>query len=515
MTKKNKIIMLLALIGLSGSVFAQQTVEKKEYYDVWKTQIMEIWHETGDGKRHGTDKTFYKSGKIHYETIYDLGRDISWKEYDQAGNLILHTNKNTNGEFEGEQKEWELINGKPVLVKYAKVHNGNLLEYREGKSTPYDKHFINNTYKEYDSNGKLSFSIINGKINGKQFFSTNSYGDKIIETNNPDDYYIEVIDNRISEINCKNYSLKILPGNKYFYYKSKGSNVEEGYYKLTDDYTNNIDFDRASLSAQGLNYMDFNLKKYYFDNAPNYQYLNDKIFRDKLAVKDSVWLSFRNGAKEREEFFRDGKKITEKVYYSNGQIKKEEMYDAAGFAIDYTTYNENGEVEGDMISSKEMEKNNNMQKELQEQKNNLKIKFYNSIFITYPEERNGYREVLGWENFMQTAYLKLPNKNKQGSTLYYNVSCKKPGTFPSDKAICDDDIKNLWTVFKTIDENFAKEIMDIATKGGDDIAVKKEQIALYNLLVEKIQQFEVRTINKGCKKITTKEELTNYLNSIK
>jgi len=121
-------------------------------------------------------------------------------------------------------------------------------------------------------------------------------------------------------------------------------------------------------------------------------------------------------------------------------------------------------------------------------------------------------EMSGWGTFMETAYYKVKNSDK-GTYTYYNVAYKKPGTFSSDNAICDGTINNIWTLFKTIDESYKNEIF--AARDDADIIIKKEQIALYNLLADKINQVGVRQINKDSKKMTTKEELKKYLDSLK
>ncbi len=395
---KNLYLVTMLLIASVYS-FSQQTVEKKEFYDVYQTKVRKVYNVTGDGKYHGSYKTFFKSGKIANDNYYYLDNCISFKEYDEAGNLMFESKKNDDLKFNGEQKQYVLIDGKPALLKYAKVDNGNLIEYKSGSSAL----FINNAFKVFDVNDKIIFSIINGNINGKIFFESDpNSNDKVIYTYIPSDYYIEIINNKICEIKWKYFSMKILPDNKHFFYKS---NTTEGFYKLKNDSSNYVGFNTANLSSSGVNNMEFFFDISYLNNLPDFNYFNQKIIGDEeIATTDSIWTKHYDDKTTTEHLYRNGHNLYNKSFYANGRIMYEELLSNDTVA-DYTAYDENGIVIRTSKEDKEIDENNKIQKDLIEKINIAKFNFYESIFETYADEGQGH--LIGYNEFMKTAYVKI------------------------------------------------------------------------------------------------------------
>lgn len=487
-------LILLAFIGLSGSVFAQQTVEKKSYYDYWQTKIKQIWHETGDGKWHGSSKTFFESGKLHSEVIYDLDKITSHKTWDKAGNLLSHTNKNTNGQFNGEQRTWVLISGKPVMFQYAKVNNGDVIEYKSGINT----HYINNTYKEYDDNEKVHFSIINGKANGKIFFNTES--NNITYTHNPNDYYVEIIDNKITEINKNNkqtdYFIKILPDNKtfYFYYKNKqGGNYQEGYYKLKDDLSNDVGYSGVSLRAHGWDNMEFTLDINYSGCKIDYC-VDAQKFRDKVVTMDSVWRVFNyNGVKTSEEIFRNGEKVTGESYYDNGKIKYEETL-SNGKVIDYTRYDENGNITASSKEDKAKQEIENAKKrEIQKQDSLAKV--HKVLAESWPGKRGALYKRLGkTAGTIRGVFGVIESQFQKELLAFY-------------------DAPNRYSVNTT--DTYSTEIRNNLLGKKEARAVMAKHVQFYQAMFDVINKIDLETFKKDYKKIKTIEQLQNYLNTIK
>ena len=89
-------ITILVFIMFVLKLTAQQTIEKKEFYDNNKTQIKKMWHETNDGKYQGLCIEYYQSGKIAKKSMFYHNDVVNQTDYNETGELIYVLNKNNS-----------------------------------------------------------------------------------------------------------------------------------------------------------------------------------------------------------------------------------------------------------------------------------------------------------------------------------------------------------------------------------------------------------------------------------
>jgi hypothetical protein len=313
-----KVIPFLSVLSLfiTSFLYGQQTVEKRLYYDLFETQIKEIYHVTGDGLLHGKVKQFYLSG-ARVEADFFYGNCTTYKEWDKAGNLILHIQKNTMGQFNGEQKKYKIVLGKPVLVKYAKINNGNVIEYRRinDDGDGIVESYSQNIFKKFDQNGEVLYTMQVGDINGVFPFNK-------IES-------ITFENNRITKITKKEFTLELLPNKTHFFYKANDG--WEGFYKLKDNNSNIIELQKIYIKEWRvygtgmfleIGIDDFFLEMEFSDN--DFRFFENKIFNGNLAIKDSTWTWKTKGQLATEETYKNGAITYRKTFFENNEIQKEE-----------------------------------------------------------------------------------------------------------------------------------------------------------------------------------------------
>src|SRR6056297_2244944 len=120
-----RIILILVLISaVNLTINAQQTVQKKEYYDFYETELKRSWHELGDGTKHGMEKFYFKEedgGKLAYKINYYKGVPIDLTSYYQDGSIAIKGQKNKDNNYDGEQKFYLFQNGNRFLRAEALV----------------------------------------------------------------------------------------------------------------------------------------------------------------------------------------------------------------------------------------------------------------------------------------------------------------------------------------------------------------------------------------------------------
>lgn len=375
-----KIFYVIVAIYFSTNLYSQNTVEKKEYYDVWETQIKRIWHELGDGNKQGVEKSYYANGEIKYIHNWVNGTWISLKYYFQDGQIRLESNKNINGEYDGEQLFYLFENGKRYLKVKAIVSNDVVNEYYFYEHTNLlgwsIKKTINDyTYKKYDREGNeiVNITLSDGTFSG------------IISKTDYDKYKLYIENNSIKTFESNGRLTKeVRPDLIFSDYEQEGllwkmyrSKTHKHEYQiqgelLIDLYNVQIAYDikvkELKFKREFIWYPDPTTSSVKTSintlvNSIFSQYTEDSI---KTAVNSE-------GSKVKEIKYDNGKLIWTKDYWDNGKIKTqkfgERKYTLSGFNTQrILSYNEDGilikeseldnyiiyNTEGEVVESKEM-----------------------------------------------------------------------------------------------------------------------------------------------------------------
>jgi len=348
--KTKSIVILLLLI--TTACYAQQTIQKKEYFDAEKKQLKKIWYETMDGKYHGKCTEYFKTGIVAKKSTYFQDDVIQLTEYFENGQLHYEMNKNKSFVFDGVQKQYKLVEGKSVLERYAFIKNGKPIEYYwYNTSTTYYQFLKNNVYQEFDQNGKLIFEINNGIINGTR--------EKVRVINNYISYYRDVITEFKLSDDKKNFDYKL-----YFVNKSDSLIlVQHGYFRLKNDSS-------AFVKLMYFIYEDYIQEpslKTIFNVSLSSDYFKMLNF---YAVKDSVWLVYdADGDKIHYNEFDNGMMMRSTKYYKNGNINSDLIYKDA-ILFHYVNYDETGKI----IESTELDLEKEKLKKLEEEKKEMELK---------------------------------------------------------------------------------------------------------------------------------------------
>lgn len=467
--------------------FAQtiKTVPKKSYYDYFNTKIKMQWNETADGKWHGSSVSYYESGKVLRKSTYYLDNLIQESEFYETGQPSFVFNKNKDGKYIGEQKGYKLANGVSILTDYANFNNGELMTYYcYNTPTTYWFSYNNKIYKEYDKNGKVTFSVNNNKINGTAYLFKKYDSDGLFYADEDCKDYIKVENNLITEIKRKNSLYTILPNKTGYEYKEfDGEKIlVKGNYTLKSDSCNYIVFCQYRYDT----YYQKPTIKFYFNlkNAENC-YTTENIRIDDFLVKDSVWLS-ENSSYIWEEEFKNGVEVRYKLTdKETGKIKetherKEDgnfysiSYDKNGNVIDFLTLDKDGKT------------------------------------INSPAIAEAKKE-------MELAKAKKEMEMAKAKKEMEMAKAKKQEELNKSKAELNDAIggrgENIIELMNTIDRSYINAISEATTKGDDDIAIINDQINLYNRLVEAINKVGVKKLNKDCKGMASKDDLVKLLDS--
>jgi antitoxin component YwqK of YwqJK toxin-antitoxin module len=307
---------------------AQKTVEKKQYYDAANTKLKKVWSETTDGKMTGKCLDYYESGKVAIKSVYYNDDLLKMEEYFETGKLKYVLNKNKAGKFHGKQELYKIVDGKPVLERYALLEDGKILEYYwYNASGTFLIYFKNNVYKKFDSKGNLMIEIINGNING-------TMENGVIENS------------RIVKYKDTRNVLTILPDKKHyeykFYYYTKTQDtvlVQHGFYVLKSDTSNYLKLQGYSYEAYGkqpilLVKMNYSGIDYFFNKISTFC-LQDSVWDTFGADGKMIYYNvFEKGMLLRvKKFFPDGK-LESDVIYKDGNLFYFEKYDEKGNLIE-------------------------------------------------------------------------------------------------------------------------------------------------------------------------------------
>ena len=482
-----KIIFLFTLVVfVYSALFSQQpikTIEKKEYYDIFKTKIESITHVTADGKFHGECKGFYESGVLKDKAIWYLGVCIQESHNFETGQLNWIYNKNKSGDFHGEQKIYKIVDGMPKLQKYAKLNNGKVIEFSYddgyGKFTLKD-----NIYKYYDDNNKVSFKIENGKINGTLGLnpSNEEYYKLCLWGCN---HFIQFADNKlikyVGEDYDKTFEYNYNFDKKNFTYTEKNKKNDEvikGFWKPQENFVNNIKL---------INYIyvenDYALPKFL---AFEFNYKDYALDIPSYCKKDSIWSRFKND------------KLLKETTYKNGEWTY------------YKEFDKNGKLFSDIDRESEARLSDILMK--------AEMSFYRTIFYELKELVQSMANVNKvdyekWDSFRKTSYHNIGiSENNSHYLIYYNVECKSPEK--KTIAICDSDIDNINRLQESLESNFNKN-WDLANLNKDKEILTDEIINIYNNFTNAIKKIGIKEMNTKCKGLTTKEDLVKLLETIK
>jgi len=168
-----KLMTLMLSLCLGSMLLAQNLVEKKDYYDLFETKIKTVWHEKGDGSKHGIENGFYENGELKYTHNWENGVWTSLKYYFQDGQTRIEAKRLSSGKFDGQQLFYLFENGQRYLKVKAIVATDVVKEYyfyEKPNILGWSLIFNDNTYiyKKYNSTGSeiANISIASGLVTG-------------------------------------------------------------------------------------------------------------------------------------------------------------------------------------------------------------------------------------------------------------------------------------------------------------------------------------------------------------
>jgi hypothetical protein len=482
-----KIIILFALIGLSITVFAQPTMEKKDYYDVLKTQIKRIYNVNGNGLIQGDDKLYYKSGKIEAMQKWNNGRLVQTTAYFETGTLQYVKNykdrKYEIGENEepiGEQKFYEHKDGKHYQYLYINIANNEIIEFKyfdiNGKIT--DQYKKDAYLKIHSSN----FAIKNGYLSGNGLYDG--------------EYSIDIKDGKLLSVEyAKNTFAKndIIP---YFEVNFNEKSTERtvvmnAYHEFK---VIPIPFSIANNNPIPINVIYDTKGLYPIKINPNIRelispQLKNTVIDDLLTITDF------------------DKNVKEERLYEKGLLMWKIEYNKNGYAVIHTKReykkpfplgNEN-EIRPLLKYDEQLETHY-----IEPPKND-----YVETYEAYNEQNNivASTEIDRGIALQKQGQKEMANKLNTLKTEFNNL-LGKDGFFT-------DPAANVKKLFNKLDSEYSKQIGQHFGAYADlQIPIKAEQAELYQSAINGLQKVGLKEFNKVCATITTKEELRKYLNDI-
>lgn len=207
-----KLLFTLIVLTFGFNLSAQETVKK--YYDISKTQIMELYHVNASGEKHGSYKGYDQKGIVTVQANYKnglldgirtkyatssgkqvLAETETYKDnvlhgpakYYGEGGLILREGEYLNGEKNGKwtiyqmYTNYELSESDQKANAYYKMElfydNGKqVFPIGESKMTYYPSGNNRGTETRTDSTRSVIFYLPDGKIESEQLFA----GDKML-----------------------------------------------------------------------------------------------------------------------------------------------------------------------------------------------------------------------------------------------------------------------------------------------------------------------------------------------
>jgi hypothetical protein len=343
-----RFLLIIVLFLIQISIYAQKTVEKKEYWDVWKLKPKTIWHELGDGTKHGIEKVFYENdGTLFSKKTYDYGKLLNYTKYFQDGSINILRNNNKEGKAHGVQQCYEFNKGTRWLKANAKVDNDKLLEYSEYYLPNKPKlllltNGVKKEFSRFDEEGnKIAYlNIENGKLSGYT------------------DSHIIFKDNQFESIKINGLTLQ--KEGRFYYVKIDEAKEDEspstGYYVIPD--STSYDFYSEFTYSEYFGIPEFSINLYLVglkgeeeQSSLQLQYLEYRptdafastFFRYYLKnhlVRDSLYCEYQEGSnfqkKSMEVLFKKDEIVWEKEYWENGNLKSVKEGKVS------KSYNENG-----------------------------------------------------------------------------------------------------------------------------------------------------------------------------
>jgi len=530
------IFSLITLMSWNGSVVAQKTTQRKEYYGYWNTKIKRIYYVNGSGNIQGEDKLYYESGKIKATQKWDNGVVTQRTQYFETGalwsvqNFIAGENRNV-GEVDfylfhyfskcsGEQKFYKYDGSKHYLFRTFNVLDDEVIESKcfDSNGKIIEQYKKNAYYKSKDD----EYTLKNGYLDGRMqygFYLIDIKEGKLLSVKYPKDNYDGV---------------KYLP---YFEVV-----FEENYIKRT--------------AVDGNDYYEFRLKYLPFsvaDNKPvpfNLVYdcdmLHDypQFYRDlrmdklispqlKNTVIDGV-LTISNIDKNKT------KTVKERRYYENGLLIQIQLFDG-NWSYDNVYMSPNSDS---LIVQFEYKKTFSLEHE-SEIKNLLKYDDKLKTHYVEPSEDDCIKTYKAFKhgNIIASTEMAKKQEEKEQEQLIQSQSQEiLAGQRDAlQKEFYDliggsvpfvDPGANIRRIFGTLKTEFEKELRKSDeyyngengremyqrnphyVRNYDPVPTKAEQATLYQSGINAIKKVGIKEFNKACKDIKTKEKLIEYLNNV-
>ena len=394
-----KLISIASIFVICITSLFSQTIQKKNYYDVWETKIKTVWHELGDGTLHGIQKGYDENGKLQYTHVWERGVWTSLKYYYQDGQTRIESKKLSSGKFDGQQLFYLFDKGQRYLKVKAVVNADVVKEYyfyEKPNVLGWSLIFLDDSYiyKRYKPANyetvdiTISSGLISGVIEktGNDNFKLVLKNNNIISFINSNSFYnSNEVTNEVSsglifsELNQKNQSstlYRIKTKNCNFKVETK-LDLDLFNYQLSLSVTVNEYKDRFSWdldpmydnSKTDINSLIYTIFNQYQDSIKAYKNANgEKVSETKYDNGKEIWTKEysengniitcknANGEILTETKYDNGKEIWTKEYWENGNVKSQKFegltYSNSGDNIQRILYyNEQGiletEVQGD------------------------------------------------------------------------------------------------------------------------------------------------------------------------
>ena len=449
-----KLIVFQMLIIIQLGLIAQQTIQKKEYYDYLETQLKRTWNELGDGTYHGIEKAYYQSGKVGYVYNYYKGKPTEIKVYYEDGLPSMEIHCNNESLYNGTQSYWLYEGGKHYLKAQAKAVNGDYSEF-----------------KSFDQSGNLLWSYISdGKTEEYK-----EYKDKVVVTHlkfsegHVSGFIgekMKVENNEIQLINEPTVKGAIVDGKLYMQnddskWKSNRVKISDnqvgldvGLYITHPSRGKMFDF-RMTLVKKGER--DTELTDNEQNNSYGYSYttvyeeFNDLAKLTNYLLEQYVWdgkaVMEVNGVTQKEALYDKGVLITEKEFDNNGNL----IYLAEGMIK--TWYNADKTLKRQDIYDDKNEVISNRYY------NHGIISQIDSVLANYTLDKKQYKELIRVRSFDAEGKIKEENiytpERKLLTFERYN---------PEGQVIDNQQLRDDYSDIKSLTLDLGEKIVELITE---------------------------------------------------
>ncbi len=399
-----KIIVFQILIIMQLGLIAQQTVQKKEYFDYFETQLKRTWHELGDGTYHGIEKAYYESGKVGYIYNYFRGKPTEIKVFYEDGLPSMEIHCNDESDYNGTQSYWLYEKGKHYMKAQAKAVNGEYSEFKSFDQSgnmlwSYNSDGKTDEYKEYENKAVVThLKFSEGHVSG-------FIGDKM-----------KVENNEIQLINEPNVKGEIVDGKLYMQNDDSKWNSQRvkiydnlvglkvGLYITHPSRGKMFDF-RMKLVKQDdreTELTDNEHNNYYgYSYTTVYEKFNDLAKMTNYLLEQYVWDGKAtmevNGITQKEALYDKGVIKSEKEYDNNGNL----IYLAEGKIKTWFNANQTLKRQDIYDDSNEVISNRYY--------NNGLISQIDSVLKNYSVDNKKYQELIRVRNFDISGRIKEDN----------------------------------------------------------------------------------------------------------